>query len=173
MPVVECDPPASSALGKDVIAHAYFCDSYRATLLRRELGIVDVFFAVFGHTPLYVKMLLVARNAIARLAGLDVPSVADIMKPKVRNSYAVGDQIGPWPIFVISETEIIAGRNNKHLDFRLSVLKQTGPATASVTVSTICTVHNVAGKIYLFFIVPFHRFGVKRLILNATGAQRL
>ena len=34
-----------------------------------------------------------------------------------------GDKIGPWPVFFVGENEIIAGRDNKHMDFRLSVLK--------------------------------------------------
>ena len=173
MPVIECDLPASSALSQDMIERAYFRDSYRAPLIRTDLGLVGVFFALFGHAPLYVKLLLVARNAIARLAGLDVPTIAEIMKPEIRSAYAVGDRIGPWPIFSITEFEIVAGRNNKHLDFRLSVLKQVDTAAASVTVSTICTVHNLAGRVYLFFVVPFHRFGVKNLILNAVAAKRL
>jgi hypothetical protein len=95
------------------------------------------------------------------------------MKPEVRGAYAVGEKIGPWPIFSISDNEIVAGRNNKHLDFRLSVLKQDEANASSVTVSTICTVHNLSGKIYLFFIVPFHRFGVKNLMANAIAAKRL
>jgi hypothetical protein len=45
--------------------------------------------------------------------------------------------------------------------------------TASVIVSTICTVHNLFGKIYLFVIVPFHRVGVRFLISNAMAAGRL
>jgi len=53
------------------------------------------------------------------------------------------------------------------------VLKSTEGETASVTVSTICLVHNTAGKIYLFFIVPFHRWGVRRLISAAIKAGRL
>ena len=43
----------------------------------------------------------------------------------------------------------------------------------SVVVSTICSVHNLSGKIYLFFIVPFHRTGVKSLMANAVAAKRL
>jgi len=35
-------------------------------------------------------------------------------------------------------------------------------------VSTICTVHNVFGRIYLFLIVPFHRSGVQSLMSNAV-----
>ena len=45
--------------------------------------------------------------------------------------------------------------------------------TESVVVSTVCSVHNLAGKIYLFFIVPFHRAGVQSLLANAVTAKRL
>ena len=105
-------------------------------------------------------------------SGLEAPTAAEIMKPRMREAYSVGDKIGPWPIFFIGGDEIVAGRNNKHMDFRLSVLKANGDA-ASVVVSTICTVHNLFGKIYLFVIVPFHRSGVRSLMRNAVVAKRL
>ena len=91
----------------------------------------------------------------------------------MRPTYSVGDKIGPWPIFFIGDNELVAGRNNKHLDFRLSVLKVMEGDAASVVVSTVCSVHNVFGKIYLFFIVPFHRTGVRSLMSNAVAAKRL
>jgi Protein of unknown function (DUF2867) len=173
MHVIECDVPSSSALGQDLIGHAYFRDSWRAPLARPEPGIVDIFFALFGHTPLWMKLLLIARNAVAGLFGLEVPTVAEIMRPAVRSEYRVGEKIGPWPIFYIGDNEIVAGRDNKHMDFRLSVLKAIDGDARSVVVSTICTVHNVFGKIYLFFIVPFHRNGVRSLMSNAVMAKRL
>jgi Protein of unknown function (DUF2867) len=173
MRVIECNLPSGSALGSDVVSDAYFHDSYRAPLMRPELGIVEIFFALFGHTPIWMKFLLIVRNAVARVFGLEAPTVGEIMKPTIRREYRVGDKIGPWPIFAIADNEIIAGRNNKHLDFRVSVLKATDVEEASVTVSTICLVHNVFGKIYLFFIVPFHRRGVRALMSNAVAAKRL
>ncbi|MEA2742426.1 MAG: hypothetical protein QOG25_797, partial [Acetobacteraceae bacterium] len=39
--------------------------------------------------------------------------------------------------------------------------------------STICTVHNLSGKLYLFFIVPFHRHGIRKLMSNALAARRI
>jgi hypothetical protein len=42
MHVVECDVPSSSVLSRDLIENAYFRDSYRAPLSRKELGIVDI-----------------------------------------------------------------------------------------------------------------------------------
>jgi hypothetical protein len=173
MHVIECDVPSSSTLSRDLIGNADFHDSYRAPLARPELGFVDIFFALFGHTPLWMKLLLITRNAAASLFGLETPTVAEIMKPTVRSQYLVGEKIGPWPIFFIGDNEIVAGRNNKHMDFRLSVLKAMDGDAMSVVVSTICTVHNVFGKIYLFFIVPFHRNGIRTLISNAVVAKRL
>ena len=62
--------------------------------------------------------------------------------------------------------------HNRHLDFRVSVLKRDMPEP-SVAISTLCTVHNRAGKIYLFFIVPFHRWGMRSLMRRAVAAGRL
>lgn len=173
MRVIECDLPPGSALSQDAVRNAYFHDSWRAPLAREGLGIVDVFFALFGHTPLWMKLLLIVRNSAAKLCGLEAPSVGEIMRPTVRSEYRVGEKIGPWPIFILADDEIVAGRNNKHLDFRLSVLKTRDGDATSVVVSTICNVHNLFGKIYLFFIVPFHRTGVRSLMSNAVAAKRL
>jgi hypothetical protein len=173
MIVVECEVPSSSMLNREPMQHAYFRDSYRVPLSRREIGIVDIFFAIFGHHPLWMKLLLIVRNKVASLAGLDAPAASEILHVEIKERYAVGEKIGAWPIFWLSEHEIVAGRDNKHLDFRISVLKVPEDDRMSVVVSTICSVHNRAGKLYLFFIIPFHRYGVRKLMANALAARRL
>jgi len=77
MPVVKCDVPSSSVLSRDLIRNAHFHDSYCAPLAHPELGIVDIFFALFGHTPLWMKLLPIVRNTLAGLFGLQVPTVGD------------------------------------------------------------------------------------------------
>src|SRR6266851_7101217 len=173
MNVVECDVPSGSTLSRELIERAYFRDSYSAPLSCGELGIVDIFFGIFAHHPLWMKLLLLVRNKVASLAGLDAPTAAEILHLEIKDRYVVGEKIGVWPIFALSEDEVVAGRNNKHLDFRLSVLKVPDGDRTSVVVSTICTAHNLSGKLYLFFIVPFHRYGVPRLMANALAAGRL
>jgi hypothetical protein len=173
MPVVECDVPSRSVLERRFIEAAYFRDSYRAPLSRMDAGVTDIFLGIFAHHPMWMKMLLIVRNGVASLCGLDAPAASEIIHPEIKRSYAVGDKIGVWPIFSLTETELVAGRDNRHLDFRLSVLKAAQGETASVTVSTLCVVHNRFGKIYLFFIVPFHKWGVRWLISNAISAGRL
>jgi hypothetical protein len=171
--IVECDVPSGSMLSRELIDRAHFRDSYRAPLSRKDLSIVDIFFGIFAHHPLWMKLLLIVRNKVASLAGLDAPTASEILRVEIKDRYVVGEKIGVWPIFSISENEVVAGRNNQHMDFRLSVLKARDGDRASVFVSTICTVHNLSGKIYLFFVVPFHRYGVRKLMANALATRRL
>ena len=173
MNVVECDVPSGSLLGRDAVEHAYFRDSYRAPLARTELGIVDIFFGIFGHYPLWMKLLLIARNEVARLVGLEAPTASELLNIDIKACYAVGERVGVWPIFALGENEIVAGRNNKHMDFRLSILRMHDRDRMSVVVSTICTVHNLWGKLYLLFIIPFHKHGVRKLMARALAAGRV
>jgi hypothetical protein len=173
MTVEECDIPSASVLEPRLIEAAYFRDSYRAPLRGTRASIVDIFFGIFGHHPMWMKILLIVRNRIASFCGLDAPTASEIINLDMKRNYSIGDKIGVWPIFFLTETELVAGRDNKHLDFRLSVLRSTDGETASVVVSTLCTVHNAFGKLYLFFVIPFHKWGVRRLISNAITAGRL
>ncbi len=173
MPAMECDFPANTSLERHMVKAAYFRDSYRAPLDHAHKNMADIFFDLFGHHPGWIKSLLLTRNRLAAACGLNVPNALDIQNPIQKARYQVGDMIGPWPIFTLTDHELIAGRDNKHLDFRLSLLREQRNGQSSVVVSTICCVHNLSGKIYLFFIVPFHKWGVKQLISRAVSAGRL
>ena len=116
---------------------------------------------------------MLARNRIVARFGLEVSAESEILSPEIKASYAVGDRIGPWPIFALTDSELIAGRDNSHLDFRLSVLRTSDRGVPHITVSTVCSVHNLAGKLYLFVIIPLHKWGVRRLMTNAVAAGRL
>ncbi|MEO7391849.1 MAG: DUF2867 domain-containing protein [Ramlibacter sp.] len=171
--VAECEFPSLSVLDRRLVDAAYFRDSYRGTLSRKNASVVEIFHAIFAHHPTWMKIALIIRNRIALYCGLDAPSASEIKSPNFKSSYAVGDRIGVWPIYALTGSEIVAGRDNKHLDFRLSVLRLADGTTASVVVSTVCVVHNTFGKVYLFFIVPFHKWGVRWLISRAAMAGRL
>ena len=85
----------------------------------------------------------------------------------------MGEKIGPWPIFFLGPDELIAGRDNKHMDFRLSIMRVRDHNCSSVVVSTLCMVHNRFGRYYLSSITPFHKFGLRKLMASALAAQRL
>jgi hypothetical protein len=171
--VIECDIPCTSALGRDLIERADFHDAYRALLLHPDLSVVDIFFAIFGHRPAWMNVMLIARNKVAALVGLEVPTTAEIMNVDKKDHYSIGEKIGPWPIFFLGADELVAGRDNKHMDFRLSIMKVRDANAPAVVVSTVCMVHNRFGRHYLSAIMPFHKFGVQRLMAAALAARRI
>jgi hypothetical protein len=173
MSVLECDVPRHSALGKDLVERADFRDAYRAPLSRADLSVVEIFFAIFAHRPGWMNLMLTARNKVAALVGLEVPTTSEIVNMEKRDRYLVGEKIGPWPIFFLGPDELIAGRDNKHMDFRVSIMKVHDGTAPSVAVSTLCMVHNKFGQYYLSAVIPVHKFGLRRLMASALAAQRL
>ncbi len=135
MTVVDCDVPAGSALGKDLIERADYRDAYRVPLRRPDLPVIDIFFGIFAHRPAWMSVMLIARNKAARLVGLETPTTSEIMTPQKRDHYAVGEKIGPWPIFFIGTDELVAGRDNKHMDFRLSIHAMHSPQRVRAALS--------------------------------------
>jgi hypothetical protein len=170
--VVESDVPRNSALGKDLIERADFRDAYRAPLSSSAVSVVDIFFGIFAQRPGWMNLMLIARNKVAALAGLEVPTTLEITMMEKRDRYFVGEKIGPWPIFFLGSDELVVGRDNKHMDFRLSIMKIHDDSSC-VIVSTLCMVHNRFGQYYLSAITPFHKAGLRSLMANAIDARRL
>lgn len=173
MTVALCVLPANSALDRALVDDAFFTDSYLVPLTHHAASMVDIFFAVFGHHPIWLKIILLLRHRIGAWFGLKAASTAALLNPSRAESYCLGQNIGPWPIYFIGDDELIAGRDNRHLDFRLSVLKHGTGQSAFVVVSTVCRTHNWFGRAYLRLIAPFHKWGVQRLLLRAVQAGRL
>ena len=168
-----CDFPPSSSLDPAFLNAADYRDSYQAMLSLDRPSPVDLFFAVFGHEPLWMKGILIARNIAVAPFGLKRPTTDQVLTVERKAHYALGDTIGRWPIFALNETELIAGRDNGHMDFRLSLLKVPMPGGDCVVVSTVCKTHNRFGRFYLACVVPFHKLGVMWLINNAHSTGRL
>ncbi len=173
MTVAPCPLPTDTALDRELVERAFFTDSYQVSLMHGSATVVDIFFAVFGHHPAWLKAVLLVRHRVGALLGLQAASTAEVMSSSRAASYRVGQHIGPWPIYFLGENELVAGRDNKHLDFRLSVLKLGSGQSAYAVVSTVCRTHNWFGRVYLQAISPFHKWGVQRLLQRASQAGRL
>lgn len=170
---IESQIPSASALRAELTRPACYWDSFHAPLSSSRAGVVDLFFAVFGHHPKWMQAAIRTRNRAFRLLGLHVPDESDDFGSERQSVYAVGDTIGRWPIYTLTDCELIAGRDNSHLDFRVSVLRLPLHQPPTVAISTVCVVHNWFGKVYLFFVLPFHRAGLRYIISRAMLAGRL
>ena len=50
-----------------------------------------------------MKLLLIVRNRIASLSGLDAPTASEILHVEIKDRYVVGETIGVWPIFALRQ----------------------------------------------------------------------
>ena len=57
MNVVPCRLPINTVLERALVESAFFTDSYRVRLSHGEASVVDIFFAVFGHHPTWLKVI--------------------------------------------------------------------------------------------------------------------
>jgi len=118
---------------------------------------------IFSNQPAWVLMLMQVRDWAVR--GLGLKTAGGLRKSK-------DNRIGIFKIYEAHESEIIVGEDDKHLDFRVSVLHRVGTSqnrnAASVVVSTVVHCHNRLGRLYIAAIAPFHRRVVKALLHRAA-----
>lgn len=164
-------PPASSFLPD--LGGSYYWDSYEAPLRRDDLAMSEIYLALFAHHPRWARWLLILRGWIVAPFGLKTTRAADLENIEIKSTYAIGEKIARFTLFGQSDTEIVTGGNDKHLDFRVSVRKLREHGASRVVLSTSVTPHNIFGKAYLFVILPFHRIGVRTILSNAVRAGRV
>jgi len=122
---------------------------------------------VAGRPALKVSSVVGSRRDTGKQAGPCLGTAKQRPRADVKN---VG---GPWPIFFLGPDELVAGRDNQHMDFRLSIMKVRDGNGPSVVLSTLCMVHNRFGRYYLSSITPFHKFCLRILMASAVAADRL
>ena len=163
-------PPDSAFLGD--LRRFYYWDSYEAPLVRRDLAMEELYLALFAHHPRWARWLLILRDKIVSPFGLR-PAIAGDSGDEIKPAYAVGDRIARFILFAKNATEIVTGADDKHLDFRVSVRKLADGDADRVFLSTVVSPHNFLGRAYLFTILPFHRFLIRKMLARAALAGRI
>jgi len=171
-PTIACDLPAGSRLASQ-LAGAYYSESYEVPLRRADLKIHEIYLAILGHLPWWARALIVVRNRLVFLFGLHAEPSANVWKPVIKEHYAPGEKILRFNLYSLDDHEIVTGRDDKHLDFRVSVMQVTEKGAARVVVSTLIFVHNLLGRIYLLFVLPLHRRGMRHLLAQAVAHGRI
>jgi Protein of unknown function (DUF2867). len=100
--------------------------------------------------PGWVDMLMKLRNRIVGVFGLKTD----------RNTL---ESEAFFTIIENREDEIVIGEDDKHLNFRTSILKDESENTISLT--TVVHYNNVWGKVYFFPVKPFHKI-IMRVLLK-------
>lgn len=121
---------------------------------------------IFSHQPSWVHGLMKVRDALVAGFGLKTGKHLATLAGS-----ANAKRVGIFKIYSTSPTEIILGEDDKHLDFRISVLRAAKPAADGnhqLVVSTVVHCHNRLGRAYIFLIAPFHRMVVRNSLRRAA-----
>lgn len=143
-----------------------YADAYQAQLPAGRRSTLDQAVAlVLATAPGWVQALMRLRNALVRPFGLKVdPPRASLGGG---GPLLPGGRLGIFRVIDRAPDELLLGEDDRHLDFRVSVLLQGEGAAQWATVSTVVACHNAWGRAYFALVRPFHRRIVPALLRRA------
>ena len=157
MQVQTVEPDVTTA---QLLAGAQFSDAYSVVVDDAALDARHAAEKMLGCSPRWIERLLALRNFLVTPFGLKKP---------VPTRTGAPDTIGIFPVVSETPARLVAGLNDKHLDFRIVVDIATSGHGQRVTATTLVRTHNLLGRAYLAIILPFHRL-VARALLRQVAA---
>ena len=143
-----------------LLAGAHFADAFQIEIEGRDLDARRAAERMMARQPRWAEALLSLRNFLVAPLGLRT-SGAGLAAPR--------DMIGIFPVVSETPDRLIAGFNDRHLDFRV-VVDVTPPGDVrQITATTLVLTHNWLGRVYLAIIMPFHRLIVPALLRQVAG----
>jgi hypothetical protein len=146
------DPNADTGA---LLPGAQYVDAFRITVDGMALDARRAAEKMLGHGPRWIDVLLALRNFLVAPFGL---------KTDAPHQHGAADIIGIFPIASETPHRLVAGFNDKHLDFRVVVDVAAFGQGQYVTATTLVLTHNLLGRTYLAIILPFHRLIVRTML---------
>jgi hypothetical protein len=122
--------------------------------------------AALGVAPHWVTFLMRIRDWIARKINLKTSSQA-ANRASNTDKLQIGDRVGIFKVFDRAANELLLGEDDRHLDFRLSVLLLNDAGVDWAIVSTIVRFNNWVGWAYFLPVRQFHQLIVPSMMRNA------
>ncbi len=123
--------------------------------------------AFFKSFSSFIVSMLLIRESIAKKIGLKMaPENTQEGRNKMLRDFEgnIGDSIEIFEVIDKNETELMTGQRDKHLDFKLSFISYESAGDKVIELATVVHIHNALGKVYFFFVKPFHRMIMKRIM---------
>ena len=156
-------PPESIVAGW--YENASLLDSYSTDLSSSTQYSMRVLAArTVGDPPAWIKALVAVRDAMVAPFGVKTSG-------EVRASRADNERVDFFPVQWEGRDEIVLGADDRHLDFRLSLLRRLSPTGTLLIATTVVHSHNALGFTYLNAIRPFHHFVVRANLARCAQTQ--
>ena len=157
MKVCEAEPDVDAGA---LLAGAQFIDAYSITVEGTALDARRAAEKMLARGPRWIDGLLSLRNLVVAPFGL---------KTSAPNQTGAADIIGLFPVVSQAPDRLVAGFNDRHLDFRVVVDVENSGGSQQVTATTLVLTHNLLGRVYLTIILPFHRLSVPAMLRQVAG----
>ncbi|MEP7107361.1 MAG: DUF2867 domain-containing protein [Ferruginibacter sp.] len=146
------------------IAWVDYMDAYTCTFQsQRPLAVEDMVLAFSKSSTMLGRVMMCLRNLLVK--PFDLKSV--IGDVKKATSLQRGEKIGLFKIINVAENEIVAGEEDKHLDYWVSFYLNCAEGeedTYQFTLSTSVLLHNFLGRLYFLPVKFFHKIIVPVMI---------
>lgn len=161
--------PAHSEISRHLAGND-FHDCYQISLAASPRSALEIYLSVVSRTPAWVDRLMAVRNwTVARMGLKHLGHLGNIDVSKPASTYRVGDRVGIFTLLWLSDTEVILGESDRHLDVKLSVHKTVGSDADRIATSTVVHIHNLLGRAYMLFVAPAHKLIVPAMLSRVPG----
>ena len=143
-----------------LLAGAQYVDAFRVTVDGDALDARHAAERMMARGPRWIEALLALRNRLVAPFGLKTP---------VPIGTGDTDTIGIFPVVSETPDRLVAGFNDRHLDFRVVVDVASSGHGQQVTATTLVLTHNLLGRTYLAIILPFHRL-IARTVMRQIAS---
>jgi hypothetical protein len=138
-----------------LLAGAQFADAFRVETRDSSLNARRAAERMMARQPWWADALLSVRNLLVAPLGLKTSGAGEGI-PR--------DMIGIFPVVSETPDRLVAGFDDRHLDFRVVVDLTAPGGVRQITATTLAKTHNWLGRSYLATILPFHRLIVPALL---------
>lgn len=138
---------AVATIPDPALESADWADCWQVTVSSPFANAREAAEAIIRAFPVWTNSLLALRQILVLPLGLKGAGAR----------HEATDQIGIFPIVEQSRDRLVAGFDDKHLDFRLLVSLSETADGQRISLTTLIARHNLSGRLYLQAVLPFHR----------------
>lgn len=151
--------------------HSYrydHADSYKREFVstRTDINSTTVGKLFFSSGPKWMDRLFALRNQIVKVFGLKTSGDIKHRDEQLKHFQCEpGEQLGLFKVFDKNDKEVIIGEDDKHLNFRVSLLlNNVSTPQKELIITTIVQFNNRFGRFYFAVIKPFHTAVVRSMV---------
>jgi hypothetical protein len=164
-------PVPLHALACQAFPYMDYSDAYSVLLPSTAPELTECYArAMFENPPRWVSLLTTLRDGIVSIFGLKTASALikhGLAKTSPRGVQAHNARLG-FSVLKRTESEILVGENDRHLDFRVSFLHSQIGCNTEICVVTTVKLNNWLGRIYFLPVKPLHTIIVPAMMRRAA-----